>query len=92
MQTDDIAGKANCGCVYHAEEGIPCPHDIALAEKSKQTAFYEWDGYNGKFRFWVEGWSGDQFDMLNHIELSQKKTEYNCLHAENDPNWGGHND
>ena len=26
-----IAGRANCGCVYHAEEGRPCPHDIALA-------------------------------------------------------------
>lgn len=27
---EDIVGKANCGCVYHAEEGIPCEHDIAL--------------------------------------------------------------
>jgi hypothetical protein len=26
----DIVGKADCGCVYHAEEGTPCPHDIAL--------------------------------------------------------------
>jgi hypothetical protein len=26
-----IAGKAQCGCVYHAEEGIPCEHDRALA-------------------------------------------------------------
>lgn len=29
-----IAGKADCGCVYHAEDGIPCPHDIELAKKS----------------------------------------------------------
>lgn len=21
---------ANCGCVYHAMEGIACPHDLAL--------------------------------------------------------------
>ena len=21
---------ANCGCWYHAEQGIPCPHDLAL--------------------------------------------------------------
>ncbi len=27
---DDPEPVANCGCVYHAEEGIPCPHDIAL--------------------------------------------------------------
>lgn len=26
-----IAGKANCGCYYHAEKGIPCEHDRALA-------------------------------------------------------------
>ena len=25
-----LAGRASCGCVYHAEEGIPCPHDLAL--------------------------------------------------------------
>ena len=29
----NIAGKANCGCVHHAEEGIPCEHDIALAKE-----------------------------------------------------------
>lgn len=22
------ASPANCGCVYHAEQGIPCPHDL----------------------------------------------------------------
>ena len=26
------AGKANCGCVFHAEDGIPCRHDLALIE------------------------------------------------------------
>jgi hypothetical protein len=26
----EIAGKANCGCVYHADEGTPCEHDLAL--------------------------------------------------------------
>lgn len=26
-----LAGRADCGCVYHAEEGIPCEHDLALA-------------------------------------------------------------
>jgi hypothetical protein len=24
----EIAGKASCGCVYHAEEGLACPHDL----------------------------------------------------------------
>lgn len=27
----DCVGKANCGCVYHAEDGIPCEHDLELA-------------------------------------------------------------
>lgn len=27
----EIAGRANCGCVYHAEQGIPCKHDLELA-------------------------------------------------------------
>jgi len=30
---EDIVGIASCGCVYHAEEGIPCEHDIALAKQ-----------------------------------------------------------
>jgi hypothetical protein len=33
IKIDPRAGKANCGCVYHAEEGIACEHDIALANK-----------------------------------------------------------
>jgi hypothetical protein len=24
-----IAGQAPCGCVYHAEEGMSCVHDLA---------------------------------------------------------------
>jgi hypothetical protein len=28
------AGKAQCGCVYHAEDGIPCEHDRELAERT----------------------------------------------------------
>ena len=27
----ECVGKANCGCVHHAEEGIPCEHDLELA-------------------------------------------------------------
>jgi|GEM_PF-5650741 len=30
-QREVIAGQAQCGCVYHAEQGIPCEHDKALA-------------------------------------------------------------
>lgn len=30
---NDVVGKATCGCVYHAEEGLPCIHDLALWEK-----------------------------------------------------------
>ncbi len=26
-----IRPVADCGCVYHAEQGILCPHDIALS-------------------------------------------------------------
>ena len=26
----DIVGRANCGCHYHAEQGIPCEHDLDL--------------------------------------------------------------
>ena len=25
-----IAGQAPCGCVYHAEQHLGCPHDLAL--------------------------------------------------------------
>lgn len=24
---EDAVGRAQCGCVYHAEQGIPCQHD-----------------------------------------------------------------
>lgn len=27
-QTIEVASKSNCGCVYHAEEGIACSHDL----------------------------------------------------------------
>jgi uncharacterized protein YbaR (Trm112 family) len=30
---ESVIAKANCGCVHHAEEGIPCLHDIALARQ-----------------------------------------------------------
>ena len=23
-----VAGQAKCGCVYHAEDGTSCPHDL----------------------------------------------------------------
>jgi hypothetical protein len=26
----EVAGRAQCGCVYHAEEGVPCVHDLEL--------------------------------------------------------------
>lgn len=29
----EIVGKANCGCVYHAEAGLPCQHDVELWER-----------------------------------------------------------
>lgn len=25
-----------CGCWYHAEEGIPCPHDLAKAKPERE--------------------------------------------------------
>ncbi len=33
---NNIVGKANCGCVYHAEEGLPCVHDVELWKRTKQ--------------------------------------------------------
>lgn len=27
----ELGQQADCGCVYHAEDGIPCPHDLELA-------------------------------------------------------------
>ncbi len=30
MNEDNPAGTAKCGCWYHAEQGIPCEHDLAL--------------------------------------------------------------
>lgn len=26
----EVTAQAGCGCVYHAEEGRPCEHDLAL--------------------------------------------------------------
>ncbi len=28
-----VVAIARCGCYYHAEEGIACPHDVALARE-----------------------------------------------------------
>ncbi len=25
----EIAGQSTCGCWYHAEDGLSCPHDLA---------------------------------------------------------------
>jgi hypothetical protein len=29
----EVFAIANCGCVAHAEQGIPCEHDLALARE-----------------------------------------------------------
>jgi hypothetical protein len=34
---EKVIGKANCGCVYHAEQGIPCQHDLALLVRRPGT-------------------------------------------------------
>ena len=31
-----VIGKADCGCVHHAEDGIACEHDLALVAKPAQ--------------------------------------------------------
>lgn len=33
-----VAGKACCGCVYHAEQGIPCKHDLAKLASARRWA------------------------------------------------------
>lgn len=30
-----IVGQANCGCTYHAEQGIPCNHDMSLLSRDE---------------------------------------------------------
>ncbi len=36
-----LAGLANCGCVRHAEDEQPCPHDIALLrQKAAEPGFF----------------------------------------------------
>lgn len=30
FRLEDFIGQAKCGCVYHAEEGVACPHDEQL--------------------------------------------------------------
>lgn len=30
---DPRTGQADCGCIYHAEEGISCEHDLVLSLK-----------------------------------------------------------
>jgi hypothetical protein len=37
----NICGIANCGCVHHAEQGIPCEHDFALAQRREDEA-HKW--------------------------------------------------
>lgn len=34
-QLKAVTGKATCNCVYHAEQGIPCEHDLALLKRGK---------------------------------------------------------
>ena len=30
-----LSGRANCGCVHHAEDGTPCVHDLGLMSGSE---------------------------------------------------------
>ena len=30
---ESVVAIAHCGCVQHAEDGIACPHDVALARE-----------------------------------------------------------
>lgn len=51
MPTDRaLCGKARCGCVYWAEQGIPCPHDL---EHAKQHGAITEEDYQGRMtRLW----------------------------------------
>jgi hypothetical protein len=54
MTTKDIVGKAQCGCVYHAEEGIPCEHDLGYAAGRAGKPIPE--GASEEFRTgWAQG-------------------------------------
>lgn len=37
-RTIDIAGEAQCGCWYHAEDGLSCVHDLAKIGIEAATA------------------------------------------------------
>jgi hypothetical protein len=44
---DPRTGKANCGCVHHAEDGVPCEHDLALPLPTGKLVLVLWDTYEG---------------------------------------------
>lgn len=42
MKKSAFTGKAHCGCVYHAEQGEACVHDLDLArasDRQRETVF-----------------------------------------------------
>ena len=43
-QISDLCSLASCGCFYHTEEGILCPHDKQLAIKQGKVCKADTDG------------------------------------------------
>lgn len=37
----EAAGKASCGCVRHAEDGIPCVHDLLLLPEVRKSVCHD---------------------------------------------------
>jgi hypothetical protein len=69
-----ICAKAKCACVYHAQDGIPCRHDVDLALRNEDLGYlriYLWlnkgyilinakkEGVGGLTAALLEGQSGE---------------------------------
>ncbi len=62
---ESLAGKASCGCVYHAKDGIPCEHDLGYAAGRAGTPLP--DGASDEFRVgWVQGDSAADASSNSH--------------------------
>ena len=86
-----IAGQANCGCVHHAEQGIPCLHDFQLAEQNGAgvyvyTGIRKKDGCFGYFgtpEELPENWTLGHALEISAIMRSLRATKVQALETMN---------
>lgn len=87
----DLAGKADCGCVYHAVDGTPCEHDLALVLTSEKDYSKCPASPDGQGRHVADPRSAQQADGVDFV------VDYFCKNcgqsgglvvAEADIDWG----